>query len=67
MVKITNHMQKQKKVTVMRKKQIDFARKVFAHNISCKDHKAELDAKKIRDTNTEIRRIECKRLRDKMK
>lgn len=58
---------KQKKVIVMRKKQIDFARKVFAHNISCKGHKEGPDAKKIRNTNTEIRRIECERFKYKMK
>lgn len=51
----------------MRKKQIDFARKVFAHNISCKGHKEGPDAKKISNTNTEIRRIECERLKYKMK
>ncbi len=51
----------------MQEKRLDFARKVFAHNMKCKGHKAKLDAEKIRKTNTQIREIECERWRYKMK
>lgn len=67
MAKIASQCSKAEKETTMQEKRLDFARKVFAHNMKCKGHEAKLDAEKIRKTNTQIREIECERWRYKMK